>query len=105
MGQPVVGASPRRARRSLAPSVIAERLTWSITSEGTWRHVSVETAKVLGFKPEELAGALLFDYLHPEELDRVARAHREALEGADQRITHRLRRGDGLYSWFETSTR
>jgi PAS domain S-box-containing protein len=80
-------------------------LSWSITREGNWRHVSPEIADALGFTPDELAGNLLFDYLHPEDLDRVVAAQRRALEGNPQRMIHRLRRRDGLYSWFETSTR
>jgi PAS domain S-box-containing protein len=83
----------------------ARTLSWSITAEGTWRHVPTETAEALGFTPEELAGNLLFDYLHPEDLDQVIAAHRKALEGAGQRINHRMRRRDGLYRWFETRTR
>ncbi|MGH2956433.1 MAG: sensor domain-containing phosphodiesterase [Solirubrobacterales bacterium] len=81
------------------------KLSWSITREGCWRHISPEVSRALGFAPEELAGNLLFDYLHPEELDRVVTAHRGALDGHPQRITHRLRRRDGLYSWFDTTTR
>jgi PAS domain S-box-containing protein len=80
-------------------------VAWSITPEGTWRHVSAATARLLGFTPEELAGDLMFDYVHPEELDSVLKAHRGALDGASQRITHRIRRRDGLYGWFEISTR
>lgn len=98
VGQPAeLPFQDRRPRQAM--------LSWSITPEGCWRHVSPETSRALGFTPEELAGNLLFDYLHPEDLERVVVGHRAALEGNQQEITHRLRRRDGLYSWFETTTR
>ena len=100
---PREGSSGQPARSRERPR--ARTLSWSITAEGTWRHVSTETGAALGFAPEELAGNLIFDYLHPEDLDGVVAAHRRALEAEEQRFTHRLRRRDGLYRWFETTTR
>jgi PAS domain S-box-containing protein len=106
------GKTDKALRTSAPPTEIAgvagrpgSLLTWSLTPEGTWRHVSAATARLLGFTPEELAGDLFFDYLHPEDLDRAVAAHRETLEGTEGRITHRLLRRDGLYSWLETTMR
>ena len=103
------GRSRRRNRRpgalSSDESETAEQVRWSLTPDGAWRHVSAGMLRILGFRAEELAGGLLFDYLHPEEIETVLAAHRAGLEGEERSIRHRLRRRDGLYTWFETNTR
>ena len=102
------GQTRRRVRRRGGIETEPDRRSeapWSLTREGAWRNVSPELLRLLGFDREELVGSLLFDYLHPEEIEKVFAAHRAGLEGDERSIRHRLRRRDGLYTWFETDTR
>jgi PAS domain S-box-containing protein len=45
-----------------------------LEADGTIRYVSPSIERVLGYKPEELLGRDAFDYVHPEDLERVGAA-------------------------------
>lgn len=72
--------------------------------DGTLRYVSPTCRKLLGYEPEDLVGHPAREFIHPEDLDLLAWG-----EGAQPgpsgpaTVTHRVRRRDGTWAWFETT--
>lgn len=62
--------------------------------------------EVLGWREDELIGRLLFDFIHPDDLEhtRTAAASHEA-GGSYSSFENRYRRRDGTYRWISWSTR
>ncbi|CAA9463181.1 MAG: diguanylate cyclase/phosphodiesterase (GGDEF & EAL domains) with PAS/PAC sensor(s) [uncultured Rubrobacteraceae bacterium] len=76
------------------------------TPEGVYTYVSPACRSLLGYEPEELIGHSAYEFFHPEDLETVKRAHSSVLELPDTYIvSYRVRRKDGSYLWFETSSR
>ncbi|HET9332012.1 MAG TPA: PAS domain S-box protein [Gemmatimonadota bacterium] len=74
--------------------------------EGRVTYASQATRTILGYEPDEVLGREGADFLHPEDLARVAEAHRGLLHGEDSSpMLCRLMRRDGLPVWVETTTR
>ena len=73
--------------------------------DGTYRYASAAARDLLGYEPEELVGTEAYDYFHPDDVPKVAIAHRGALGSAVFRVIHRLRRKDAEYVWVETTNR
>jgi PAS domain S-box-containing protein len=59
---------------------------------------------VLGYKPEELIGKVAFNYVHPEDLERVLDAFTEALAQPEtaRRVEYRFRQADGSWRHLES---
>jgi PAS domain S-box-containing protein len=73
--------------------------------DGTYRYVSAASQELLGYEPDELIGRSAYDLFHPDDVAKVAVAHRSTLEGAPLTVAYRLRRKDHEYLWVETTTR
>ncbi len=74
-------------------------------ADGICCYVSPSCRPLLGYEPEELIGKTPYDIMHPEDVDRVARAlllniRRGARFVLAARIRHNV---TGEYIWFETS--
>jgi|GEM_PF-3181619 len=71
------------------------------------RHVyaSPSVERVLGWKPEELLGRTPFEFMHPDELQRVGEVFQDGLShpGTVKRIIHRWRDSLGNWSMVESS--
>lgn len=66
-------------------------------------YVSPSSVPLLGYTPEELKTMPAANLLHPEELEVTRKvAERVRASGNVEVHTHRLRRKDGEYRWFET---
>jgi PAS domain S-box-containing protein len=72
--------------------------------DGTYRYASAAAHRLLGYEPDELVGTDAYEYFHPDDIAKVAAAHRSALAGRPFAVTYRLRRKDGVYIWVETTT-
>jgi PAS domain S-box-containing protein len=105
---------PFRSRPRLAEEFqsmrgsIADRLGDIITAhdpDGTYHFASAATKDVLGYEPDELIGNSPYEYVHPEDKEKVAIVHRGTLEGTPFRVSYRVRRSDASYIWVETSLR
>jgi len=74
--------------------------------EGTFLYVSPACRNLLGYEPEELLGRPVHELVHPAEV-ADAESDRAALveSGKAQTVTHRIRRKDGSWVWFETCAR
>lgn len=78
-----------------------------IGSDGMILYESPSVERITGFRPEELVGLSLLDFLHPRDAaDIRARLANVAAGGATSReaFTVRVRHRDGHYVWLESTT-
>jgi PAS domain S-box-containing protein len=73
-----------------------------VEADGTIRFESPSVEQALGYRPRELEGKNLFDFLHPDDLPTAADAF---LEGANKSgnssyMEVRFRHRDGSWRWF-----
>jgi PAS domain S-box-containing protein len=69
-----------------------------------YRYASPSHLRVLGYKPEDLVGKSIFEFLHPDDLATIqtkilAAIERQQPDTAEFRYRHR----DGYYLWMETN--
>lgn len=105
----------KRAEEALARSERYHRtlmeqaldLTWLIDAEATIRYASPSHEAVLGYRPEDLLGHPVFDYVHPDDLETLTRVHREAAAtpGAVRAAEFRFRHADGSWRHLEAKGR
>jgi two-component system, cell cycle sensor histidine kinase and response regulator CckA len=69
----------------------ASDLITILKPDGTLSYKSPAVERVLGFKPEELAGKRAFDFIHPDDLPAAARAMEEISRAPDTALTVELR--------------
>jgi PAS domain S-box-containing protein len=74
-----------------------------LEADGTIRYESPAIERVLGYKPEELIGNNAFDYVHPDDVERVSSVLAEALEtqGVTPLVEFRFRCADGTWCHLE----
>lgn len=90
--------------RLLADNAIDMISTHSLT--GIYKYVSPACKRLLGYEPEELLGRDPYEFFHPDDQRAVEVVHINVLESSDvHTIAYRKRRKDGLYIWFETTSR
>ncbi len=81
-------------------------LTARHTTAGVCTYASPAAERLLGLQPSELVGRHTAELIHPEDLDRVARAHRELFESNEVGpVVCRLMRRSGEPVWVETTAR
>lgn len=89
--------------------LMAENSTDMITRhspEGVFVYVSPACHALLGYEPSELIGNLPNNYFHPDDLEKIAKAHSKIMElPVTYTVSYRIRRKDGKYIWFETTSR
>jgi PAS domain S-box-containing protein len=51
-----------------------------LDADGTIRYDSPAIERVLGYNPDERVGTSAFEYMHPEDVERVKRSFAEALD-------------------------
>ena len=71
--------------------------------DGTVRYESSSIERILGYSPEDLVGKNAFDYVHPEDAERVRSVFAEALEeqGVSSQVEFRFRHADGSWRYLE----
>ena len=76
------------------------------TPDGTYLYVSPACRILFGYEPEELLGRTVFDYMHPEDVERVRAIAQRAVETDGAGVGEfRRRRKDGQYVWIEAAGR
>ena len=104
----------RDIERDLAESeklyrLIAENSTDMIskhTMDGVYTYASPACRTLLGYEPEDLIGRTAYDFFHPDDLASIKESHSAVLELPETRtVSYRIRRKDGSYTWFETTSR
>ena len=99
----------RRAEEALRESEARYRLITEnandiislLDQEGAIVYLSPSVQLLLGYEPSELLGRLVFDLIHPEDLDQV-RVQWARLD-LRQRVqfTYRVRHSNGSWRWFD----
>jgi PAS domain S-box-containing protein len=89
--------------------LMAENSTDMITRhnpKGVFVYVSPASHALLGYEPSELIGHLPNDYIHPDDLETLAKAYSQVLAlPITYTLSYRVRCKDGNYIWFETTSR
>ena len=89
--------------------LLAEHLTDMIskhTPDGVYTYASPACRILLGYDPEELIGRDAYELFHPEDFEEIRKTHTAILERPDTyTVAYRIRRKDGSYTWFETTSR
>jgi diguanylate cyclase (GGDEF)-like protein/PAS domain S-box-containing protein len=75
-----------------------------IETTGTVRYQSPAIERMLGYSQEELLGKNAFDYVHPDDLQRVKMAYDEGLKdpALHPSAEYRFRHKDGSWRWLES---
>ncbi len=75
--------------------------------DGRYLYVSQSSQPLLGYHYTEMVGRDPYEFLHPEDRDRIQREAREqAVAGFfSVPVTYRMRTKSGAYIWFETLTK
>ncbi|NPU84488.1 MAG: PAS domain S-box protein [Syntrophaceae bacterium] len=72
---------------------------------GVFRSVSPSVRCMLGYAPADMIGTVSFDYLFPDDRERVAWTFLRTLESERQMEWFRFRHADGRFIWLETVAR
>jgi PAS domain S-box-containing protein len=74
--------------------------------DGVYTYVSPACRSLLGYEPEELVGRSAYEFFHPEDFETISQAHSTVLKRPDvYTVSYRIRRKDGSYIRFETTSR
>ena len=75
-----------------------------LDERGTIEYQSPSVERVLGHDPDELVGETAFEYIHPEDRERVLRQFRNGLEnpGPERVVEYRFRNADGEWRWLRS---
>ena len=74
---------------------------------GIIQYESQSHEKVLGYKPQELIGNNVFDYLHPDDIFKIKKFLINQVNSnvPEDAITYRFRHKNGQYRYLESSTK
>ncbi|RJP29864.1 MAG: PAS domain S-box protein [Actinobacteria bacterium] len=71
--------------------------------EGIFTYISPSCERILGYKPEEMVGRSVFEFIHPDDVQGVVEAFAAARETLrPDAVEYRYRHADGHYVWLET---
>lgn len=92
----------REARfRSLIEN--ASEVVTILGADATIRYESPAVERVLGWRPDELEGRGLFEFVHPDDATEVADRFGEALQHPERKVAYELRflHKDGSFRWLD----
>ena len=69
---------------------------------GDYAFASPSAEVLFGWKPAALTGRSAYQFLHPDDIDRIASNHATQRGGDPAPIEYRVRCADGSYRWVET---
>lgn len=76
------------------------------TPDNIYIYASPACTALLGYHPEEMVGQLRWDFIHPDDRPRLLEEDSHARDRkATYTTQYRVRRQDGGYIWFETTSR
>ena len=73
--------------------------------DGTCLYASPATLRLLGYRPEQLLGRSAYDLIHPDDRSEAQKFYDSVSNGRSRTSLYRIRRSDGEYTWFETTSR
>lgn len=82
----------------------ASDLITVIDNQGVFRFQSPSVARMLGYRPEEMIGHTLYEYLHPEDASRIGPAVQRAVAnpGLPVSVEYRFRHQDGSWRYMQS---
>ncbi|WP_052055578.1 PAS domain S-box protein [Myxosarcina sp. GI1] len=84
----------------------SEDLIATLNADRIYLYVSPSCYALLGYKPKEMLGKCLDDFLHPEDRELFARREEVCIAQSDRCTNiHRMRHKHGHYIWFESINR
>ncbi len=94
--------TPESAERILDRSV---DMIAVLDHTGRYLYVSPAVERLLGYRAAELIGRHCAELIHPDDVENLSRDHFGGL-GIDvtREVEYRVRRADGTYTWFETTS-
>ncbi|MFC7098910.1 PAS domain-containing sensor histidine kinase [Halobaculum marinum] len=76
-----------------------------VDADGTFEYVNAAARRILGYDPDDLVGESVFDYIHPDDADRIEESFLATVQ-SDTTVatteTYRHRTADGSWVWFES---
>ncbi|MBC9933169.1 PAS domain-containing hybrid sensor histidine kinase/response regulator [Chitinophaga qingshengii] len=73
-----------------------------VSGGGTFEHMNPAFSKILGWKPEEMAGHPVFEIIHPDDVNSSAEQLKGLNEGKDTvNFVNRMRNTRGEYIWLQ----
>jgi PAS domain S-box-containing protein len=75
-----------------------------VDSEGRYQYQSPSLERVLGHDPEETVGDLVWEYIHPDDHERIRQEFENWVTNPGQGtelVEYRARHADGSYRWME----
>jgi len=78
-----------------------------VDTDGTITYVSPAVTRILGYEPDELVGHEGYEFVHPDDRERNARAVETVLSNPSESETVevRFRHADGSWCWIEATMR
>jgi PAS domain S-box-containing protein len=76
-----------------------------VDADGSLQYVSPSVQKMMGFSPDEALGRNMFDFIHPEDQEKVRQGIQDALNGIDYPTEFRLADKAGSFHWVRSSDR
>lgn len=73
--------------------------------QGRYLYVSPASRRILGIAPDELVGRNGYEFVHPDDLERVSQHHAAVLGGIPQSVILRKLHAAGHYIWSEANFR
>jgi PAS domain S-box-containing protein len=75
-----------------------------VDEEGRYQFVSPAMEHLMGHEPEALLGESGFEYVHPDDRERVREAFENVVENPDEipTVEYRFQHRDGSWRWVET---
>ncbi|MCD1293577.1 hypothetical protein CUJ83_01015 [Methanocella sp. CWC-04] len=78
-------------------------IVMEIDNKSVITYVTPSVKTVLGYGTEEIIGRSVFDFSHPEDIEKIVKMTIQALKtGKGGKMEHRIRDINGKYLWFET---
>jgi PAS domain S-box-containing protein len=76
-----------------------------IDADGVFQYQSPAVERILGYEPEETIGDAVWEYVHPDDRERLESTLEEwvATPGAAGPVEYRARHADGSWCWMEAN--
>jgi len=97
-----IGPSPEQIATLLD---CARELLAILSTDGIILHASAGATRLLGYRPDEVVGSVLADYVHPDDVDEMRERFRglEEIPNDTRKGRCRLRSKAGYWRWFEAT--
>ncbi|WP_336325294.1 PAS domain-containing protein [Halovenus sp. HT40] len=74
-----------------------------VNESGVFEDLSPSAEDVLGYEPAELEGSPVFEYIHPDDRERIGSEFADLVEsGETKRVEYRFKQSDGSWAWLES---